>query len=117
MIDIQWILIIVGILILMLVVLAYFYYKRSGCGFDYYSIFIVGMLWVPLGIILKIPALWIIGAIFFLTGLFNKDKWRRRCMWVDLSGRDKWIKRMIIIVLVVLLAAGVLIYLYQQGII
>ena len=117
MLDIPWIMLIIGLLILVLAVIAYFHYKRSGCGFDYYSVFIVGGIWIIFGIILKVHALWIVGIIFFLTGLFNKKKWRKRCMWVDLSGRDKWMKILMIIVLVVLLIAGIILYLYEQGII
>ncbi len=110
------VLISVAIILITLGVIAFFILKKSGCGVDYYSMFIIGLIWVPAGIILKIPALWIVGGILFIVGLVHKKAWRKRCMWVNLKTGDKWARIIIILALLILLAAGLYI-IFSQGII
>lgn len=110
------VLISVAIILVILGIIGFFVLRKSGCGIDYYSMFIIGLIWLPAGLILKIPALWIIGGILFIVGLVNKKAWRKRCMWVNMSTGDKWARIIILLALIILLAAGLYI-LFSQGII
>jgi hypothetical protein len=106
MVDTFWVVVVLGIVVALALVW-YFINRKSGCGFDYYSMFVIGLIWIPLGFALKLPELGIVGIIMFIYGLLNKKKWRKRCMWVDLSKADKWVRVVILIVLILLLALGV----------
>jgi len=110
------VLISIAIVLIALAVLAFFVLRKSGCGVDYYSMFIIGLVWLPVGLILKIPALWILGGILFIVGLVNKKAWRKRCMWVNMRTGDKWARIIILLALIIILAAGLYI-LFSQGII
>lgn len=110
------VLISVAIILAILGIIGFFVLRKSGCGVDYYSMFIIGLIWIPIGIILKIPALWILGTILLIVGLVNKKAWRKRCMWVNLSSGDKWARIIILLALIILLAAGLYI-IFSQGII
>ena len=115
MITTPWILVSIGVGLLVLLILWFFLAKRSGCGMDYYSLFLIGLIWLPAGLIIKMPALWILGALFLAVGLANKGKWRKRCMWVG-SKRDKVVKFILLIVLLVLFAVGIIVYLLNRGV-
>ncbi len=110
------VLVLIAAVLVVIGLLAFFVFKKSGCGVDYYSMFVIGLVWVPVGLVLKIPGLWILGAILLIVGLVNKKAWRKRCMWVNLSTGDKWARIIIILALIILLAAGLYI-LFSQGII
>ena len=106
MVDTFWFWLVLGIVVALALVW-YFVSRKSGCGFDYYSMFVIGLLWIPLGFASGLTELGIVGIIMFIYGLINKDKWRKRCMWVDLSKTDKWVRIVVLIILILLLAVGV----------
>lgn len=111
MVETFWIFIALGILLATILVW-YYFAKKSSCPFDYYSMFIIGVVWMPVGFILGrfVPILyWLggIGLLFLIIGLIKKKTWRKRCMWIDLSGIDKWVRIIVIVVLVILLAIGI----------
>lgn len=70
---------ILSILILLSVILIVFLLlnKNKKQPFDYYTFFIVGIVWLILGISLKNYSLFILGLIFTITGLTNKNKWKK----------------------------------------
>ena len=43
---------------------------------DYRAFFILGIVWLPLGIATDIYAFTGIGAVFMILGLANRDKWQ-----------------------------------------
>ncbi len=59
---------------------------------NYKALFIIGFSWIPVGIATHNPAFWGIGAIFLLTGLANKDKWKQGTRWSDLPRRTRTLK-------------------------
>jgi hypothetical protein len=78
------ILIIVATLIFVLFVSMLIYYKKTGKKHepDYYTMYILGITWTPLGIIfattMNNPAFLGIGIVLLIAGLANKDKWKKQ---------------------------------------
>lgn len=59
---------------------------------NYKALFIIGFSWIPVGIATHNPAFWGIGAVFLLTGLAHKDKWKQETKWSDLPRRTRALK-------------------------
>ena len=51
--------------------------NKQSSGIDYRGIFIIGLIFLPAGIIFDYQFLTILGAIYVLLGIVNKDKWRK----------------------------------------
>jgi len=81
----------VGIIILLIIfaVVMLLNYKKNGKKHepDYYSMYILGITWTPLGIIfattMNNPAFLGIGIVFLIAGLANKDKWKKQPKKLD----------------------------------
>ena len=69
--------IILSILILLLIAAAVvFFSRKKKHEVDYYALFILGVIWLPLGIPLDNYALTAIGVVFIAIALVNKGKWK-----------------------------------------
>lgn len=80
---------------------------------DYYALFIMGIIWLAAGLPLKNYPIWVVGAVFTIIGWVNKDKWRgNRKKWNELNSAEKTLKALLIAILTILLAAGVIIYIF-----
>lgn len=44
---------------------------------DYNLLFIMGIIWIPMGIVLDYSLFLIIGIVFMTIGMVNKDKWKK----------------------------------------
>ena len=78
--SIPWLLLSILVLVVLLGVV--FLMKRKGKKMetDYYTFFIFGIIWLPMGIATKNSAFTLLGIVFLLIGLANKDKWKKnRC--------------------------------------
>ena len=101
MISILILLVILGVLFLLLV-------KKKKHRPDYYIFFVMGILWIPLGIALKNYAFSVMGLIFMLIGLVNKDKWKQNRRSRDkLTKEERKFRMIIMIVLSILVLAGI----------
>lgn len=108
--------IVVALIIIALGIFAIRESKRSKRPTDYYSLFVIGVVWLIFGLPTGNEALSVIGAVFVVIGLFHRDKWKKnRVRWSDLSEREKKTKYILIITLAVLLVAGVLAFLLAGG--
>ncbi len=64
-----WILIAIGVLIILLLIVAVFIKKGKKRPTDYYSLFVMGAIWVPFGIIIMfMEPDFSIGHFFFIIG-------------------------------------------------
>ena len=96
---ISWIIISIIILIIIVTLALIFLMKNKGKKQepDYYTFFIMGIIWTSFGIIFwsDMPFFFIMGLVFMTLGLANKDKWknhknlckmnsseRKRLLWV-----------------------------------
>lgn len=43
---------------------------------NYFALFIVGLIWVFIGMVIQMAVFWIIGLIFIIIGIMNKNKWK-----------------------------------------
>lgn len=86
---------------------------------DYYAFFIMGIIWIPFGIILENYVFSVMGLIFAIIGLVNKDKWKKnRITWDKLNEQEKKFRFIVIIILSVLVLAGLVAFiLFSKGII
>lgn len=101
--------ILVAIVVLALLVI--FLRKKDKNPPDYYSFFILGICWMPLGVIIENWGLAIIGFVFMAIGLKNKDQWKQNHVaWKNMPKEQKRLKLIITIVLGVLVLAGLVAY-------
>lgn len=110
--DIPWILFTVTILIILLAVIFISLNKKyKNKGPDYYTFFIMGIIWLGAGIPLATTTNnWgfsIMGLIFMVLGLIHKKDWKKypRTRWESLSKKEKQIK----IWAIILLGIGILV--------
>ncbi|MCF7910449.1 hypothetical protein K9L16_02130 [Candidatus Pacearchaeota archaeon] len=108
--PIALILISIFILLILFGILAIFLTRGKKHKTDYYSLFIMGIIWIgagiPLGINSNNWALFAMGIIFMIAGLANKDKWKQNHKtWKNLNSKEKKQK----IILMIILGAFVLI--------
>ena len=111
--TILWILISVAVSIVILGILAIFFIKadEGKHKVDYYSLFIMGVIWLVVGIPLDNSFLWILGIIFFIVGLANKDKWKKnKTDWKKVTKKQKNILYITIAMLFLLVAAGIIVF-------
>lgn len=75
-----WLLISILAVLIILGIIAFFVLKSKKKKFqpDYYTLFILGLVFFVIGIAAEIPVMWILGIIFFILGITNKDKWKRK---------------------------------------
>ncbi len=106
-------LIIVMIIILILLALGIFFTKKSKAKVDYYTMFVIGLIWLVIGIIFDNKALWIPGLALFIAGLINRDNWRKkRKKWKDLTKKEKKIKIVGLTFASIILIIGIITYFF-----
>lgn len=118
--SIPWILISVGVLIILLGIVAILVAKsRKGKHKpDYYTFFIMGIIWLPFGIATKNYAFFVMGLIFMIIGLVNKDKWKENHRSLKNMNKDerRIMVAMMIILGILVLAGLVVFFLINKGI-
>jgi hypothetical protein len=45
---------------------------------DYRAFFYMGLVWFPLGVVLDFPVFYILGLVYLIMGLANRDKWDKK---------------------------------------
>jgi amino acid transporter len=112
--------ILVGILFLViLLAVAFFVFKKKNMAEpDYYSFFIMGIIWLAAGIPLGNTALMIMGLVFTALGLANRNKWKKQKKWGELTGPERNVRIILIAVLVFFALLGIVVYLLvEQGLV
>lgn len=112
-----WLLIAIGVLIILFLIVAVFIKKGKKKPTDYYSLFMMGAIWVPFGIIMIFmepdfsmgPFFFVIGWIYFVMGIIHKDEWKKN-QKANLIKND-WLRGVVIGLLALLVAIGIVFYL------
>ena len=108
---VAWILISVAIVIFILGVLAIAMRRKGKIkNTDYYSLFVMGAIWVPFGVIFMMMSpesnigniFFILGWIYFVMGIANKDKWKKNKKDNLLKTKWGWIITLLLGLLVAL---------------
>lgn len=99
-----WILVSIAVLLALLVIVAVVVRKKGWrgacCGKDSYkTFFIIGVSWLPIGIALDNYAFVVMGTVFLVIGLINRDKWEDDPAWHKLSKEQRNTKLFLIIAL------------------
>ena len=66
---------------------------------DYRNLFIIGICWFPLGIVINMPVFWGMGFVFMAVGLINKDKWKQAKTFSQMSPMRKLFKLAMLLIL------------------
>jgi hypothetical protein len=100
---------IVGLTLFFLIFTLVAAYKNKGKAqvYHYRTFFILGLIWLIIGLPTGNVSLWGIGIIFVIVGLVNKNKWKEEAKWADLSPQAKKMKIMLVSVLTVLLIVAI----------
>ena len=77
--------------------------NKKRCGTDYYALFLIGIVWLVIGIPTRNTTFFLLGFVFLIIGLTNKQKWKKRCRWKDLSKKEK-INKILLIIISILIA-------------
>lgn len=110
-----WILIAIGGLLLLGLLVVAFVLKNTKRPPDYYAFFIIGLIWLAVGLPFKNYALWTMGLVFVAIGLSHKKDWEKnRIKWGKLSKNEKSIRIVSIIVLSILVLLGLVAWLAME---
>ena len=106
--------------LLALLVLAAFYafkiQKKHHRKPDYYTFFIMGVIWLGAGIPLKMLPLSAMGVLFMIIGAAHQKDWKKNHLkWEDLSKEEQRFKLYAIGLLLLILVAGVLAFYLTAG--
>ena len=106
---------ILSVLILILVtvfaVIAILYQRKSKKPPDYRTLFMMGIIWLAIGIPIKNYMMSALGLILTALGLANRKKWKETSTnWGELTREEKAIKIFLIVLLSVLVIGGFVLY-------
>jgi hypothetical protein len=106
----------IGLVIVALLAVAFIAFKSKGNRpeTDYRVFYILGATWLPLGLATDNPGFWGMGAVFFLAGLLNTDKWSNDGKWSELAPRQQYLALVIGLGLVLTVAAVVALFLLGE---
>jgi formate hydrogenlyase subunit 3/multisubunit Na+/H+ antiporter MnhD subunit len=116
---IPWIIISIGVLIVLLAVIAILISRKKDKKHepDYYSFFIMGVIWTMFGIIFFKDMFYFlgIGIVFMILGLSNKNKWKQNHKtWKQLSDKEQKLKIIVMLVLGILVLLGLIVYYFLR---
>ena len=118
MVNSVFILILIAAIALILGIWILIYYRKKKYEPDYYTFFIIGLVWLPLGIATGNSTFWILGAVFFIIGLANQRKWKKKKAWNKLTKKEKRLILLSILIGLLLLILGMVFYfLVKAGVI
>ncbi|MCK5233632.1 MAG: hypothetical protein KAJ91_02330 [Candidatus Aenigmarchaeota archaeon] len=105
------ILIAIAVLILLFAVVALWSRKTHKRPTDYYNLFIIGIIWLPIGIATGNSTLWILGLVFLIAERVHKKDWEKnRVRWSDLTPDEKKFREILFVALAILLLVGVVVF-------
>ena len=101
-----WIIAIILILGFFFAVFSYIISKKKKTHPDYYALYVMGLIWLIVGIPFRNWGLSIIGFLFMLDGVANRSKWKEnKKYWKGLNKKSdevKLITRLAIVLFVVI---------------
>ena len=104
---IPWIIITIVVLIIILAIIAVFVTRKKGKHEpDYYTFYIIGITWIPLGLATKNYAFFIMGLVFIGIGLANKDKWKKP----KLNNKQQKTRMMLFIIIGLVCLIGLMVF-------
>ena len=108
------ILLLIALLVVALGVVAWKKSKKQKFEVDFLTLFILGIVWIPLGFATDNIAFTIIGTALVIIGFANKKKWKNRKKWTDLDPQARKTQIVLITILGLLLLAGILVFMLAK---
>jgi multisubunit Na+/H+ antiporter MnhB subunit len=86
--------------------------RKEQRSVDYYSLFIIGVIWLVVGLALFNHALWIIGLVIAVFGLYHRNDWQRnrRKSWHKITDMEMLIITAGLMVIIAILVVGLSIF-------
>lgn len=110
---IPWILIGVLILLILFAIIVFTIRKKEKRPMDYYNFFIIGIIWIVIGVPLKNWMLSFLGVVFAIVGLMHKKEWkknRQKRDWSKMSKSERTLMTIIMIFLAILVILGLIFF-------
>jgi hypothetical protein len=102
---------IVFFVIIILAIITFKKMNQEKKEIDYFILFVLGIIWLPAGISAENYILSLMGLIFILTGILNKNKWKKpEDNWKNLTLNQKRFKIIIISLLGLLFLTGLIVW-------
>jgi hypothetical protein len=77
--------------------------RRRGIEPDYRSLYMMGLIWAPIGLVLWLTldnpgmiGLSVMGMIFLVIGLANREKWQAGQSWADMQPEGKRLRLILV---------------------
>lgn len=119
MIGVPWILVVILglIFILATVVFTFYKYRKEGYKPNYYNIFMLGIVFFVLGLIIKITVFWILGIVYMVIGGAHRNQWKKnRKTWKKMSkNKRKIFIGVVIALLFFLLGIGIFLFMNNEN--
>ena len=114
-----WAILSVFVLAIIIAVIVFAMAKKKKTPPDYYAFFAMGLVWLVIGLAMNNTGLVLLGLLFSMIGLINKNKWKKnKQTWDKLNKKEKMFRSIVVIVLFVLvLLSVVFLVLTNKGII
>ncbi|MFH1398493.1 MAG: hypothetical protein ABIG95_00075 [Candidatus Woesearchaeota archaeon] len=109
-----WVLVSILVLLVILVVVSFVFSRRVDNIPDYYTLFVAGLSWIPLGIASGNSAFWMLGLVLAIVGLANRNKWKKPKTLKEMGKSERWIRLAISGGLMVLVVLGVVLALLMK---
>jgi hypothetical protein len=82
---------------------------------DYFSIFIMGLLWIVIGLPTQNYALMSLGITSIIVGLLHKKSWKKnRLKWKHLDDHEKLVQLALMILVMLMLAVFLIFYAWKE---
>jgi uncharacterized membrane protein YidH (DUF202 family) len=108
----QIVMILAGLLVLGILIAIVIISRKNKIEMNYYSYFIIGLVWLPIGIGVRNYVLAVFGLCFLAIGLLNRKKWKKRESWSELSPQMRHWKMIAVILLAFVFILGVFLFFY-----
>jgi hypothetical protein len=105
----------IGLIVLAIILTTIIISRKHQIQPSYFSFFIIGITWLPLGLVLKNYFFAIMGTAFLVAGLANHKKWQTRIKWSELPEPVKRLRIFIMIFLIVLVLVGFVFFLLANN--
>ena len=104
----------VGIILVILLIIMVAFKKHKGPT-DYYALFIMGLIWMAIGIPFQNYMLFLIGVIFSIAGLAHKKEWKAdQKAWAKLPKKQRYYKLFLMIMLVLFLIIAFMLFVLNK---
>ena len=103
--------VILGIVIALLIVFIIVVRKKEHHSVDYRALFILGAVFIPVGVATKNYFMWIFGLGLMAISLANHKKWKEKKAWSKLTKKQRKQRMWIMIGLGVVVLIGLILFL------